>query len=154
MIMRGYSSHGAAIHCAAEKGKAYNLFPMVWPTPFPITTKLFFGVEATRIELPVIPKKERKAPSFRTQKKRRSVPTLATSVAALGLWAFSSEEGTFGKGPWVLNGEKQAPGKLKAAVTTRPRKITMRQMKKIPLDRVFWARTATASNSPAGPSIC
>jgi hypothetical protein len=66
MIMRGYSSHGAAIHCAAEKGKAYNLFPMVWPTPFPMTTKLFFGVEATRIELPVIPKKERKAPSFRT----------------------------------------------------------------------------------------
>jgi hypothetical protein len=58
-------------------------------------------------------------------------------VAALGPWAFSSEEGTFGKGPWVLNGEKQAPGKLKAAVTTRPRKITMRRMKKNPAQSRF-----------------
>jgi len=70
MIMREYSSHGAAIHRAAEKGKSYNLFPMVWPTPFPMTTKLFFGVEATRIELPIIPKKERKAPSFRAPEKK------------------------------------------------------------------------------------
>jgi len=70
MIMRGYSSHGAAIHCAAEKGKSYNLFLMVWPSPFPMTTKLFFGVEATRIELPVIPKKEPKAPSFRAPEKK------------------------------------------------------------------------------------
>jgi len=93
MIMRGYSSHGAAIHRAAEKGKAYNLFPMVWPTPFAMTTKLFFGVESTRIELPVIPNKGRNAPSFRTQKKRRSVPTLASSVAALGPWFFPVKKG-------------------------------------------------------------
>ncbi len=42
-----------------------SLFPMIWPTPFPMTTKLYAGVENTRIELPVIPMKERQAPNFK-----------------------------------------------------------------------------------------
>jgi predicted acyl esterase len=40
------------------------LFPMVWPTPYPMTTKLFLGNESTHIELPVIPSVKRKTPSF------------------------------------------------------------------------------------------
>ena len=41
------------------------LFPMIWPTPYPMTTKLFLGVEATRIELPVVPAAAaRRAPVF------------------------------------------------------------------------------------------
>jgi len=40
------------------------LFPMIWPTPYPMTTKLYLGVENTRVEIPVIPIVERKAPAF------------------------------------------------------------------------------------------
>jgi putative CocE/NonD family hydrolase len=47
-----------------------SLFPMIWPTPYNMTTKLFIGVENTRIELPVIPSKKRKAPAFRAPEKR------------------------------------------------------------------------------------
>lgn len=49
---------------------ANSLFPMIWPTPYPITTKLFVGDENTRLELPVIPTKRRPAPSFKTPEKR------------------------------------------------------------------------------------
>ena len=41
-----------------------SLFPMIWPTPYPMTTKLFLGVEKTCVELPVIPSVQRKAPAF------------------------------------------------------------------------------------------
>jgi hypothetical protein len=42
-----------------------SLWPMIWPTPHPMTSKLHLGVEATRIELPVIPSIERPVPPFR-----------------------------------------------------------------------------------------
>ena len=47
-----------------------SLFPMIWPTPYPMTTRLMTGAEATAIELPVIPRKERPGPAFRTPEKR------------------------------------------------------------------------------------
>jgi hypothetical protein len=47
-----------------------SLFPMIWPTPYPMTSKLFIGVENTRIELPVIPAKQRGEPSFKPPEKR------------------------------------------------------------------------------------
>ncbi len=40
------------------------LFPMIWPTPYPMTTKLYLGAANTRVELPVIPSVERRAPAF------------------------------------------------------------------------------------------
>jgi putative CocE/NonD family hydrolase len=36
------------------------LFPMLWPTPFPMTTQLFLGETETHVELPVIPYEERR----------------------------------------------------------------------------------------------
>jgi len=47
-----------------------SLFPMIWPTPYSMTTRLYTGVGDTRVELPVIPKKQRPAPAFKTPEKR------------------------------------------------------------------------------------
>ena len=47
-----------------------SLFPMIWPTPYIMTTQLVTGVETTRIELPVIPQKEREKPSFKAPEKK------------------------------------------------------------------------------------
>ena len=41
-----------------------SLFPMIWPTPYPMTTTLYLGVENTCLELPVIPSVKRRAPAF------------------------------------------------------------------------------------------
>ena len=41
-----------------------SLFPMIWPTPYPMTTTLALGVDKTCLELPVIPPRARKAPAF------------------------------------------------------------------------------------------
>jgi uncharacterized protein len=41
-----------------------SLFPMIWPTPHPMTTELHVGVEDTRMELPVIPPADRRVPAF------------------------------------------------------------------------------------------
>ena len=49
-----------------------SLFPMIWPTPHPMTTKLMTGVESTRLELPVIPVKRRPAPAFEPPEKRET----------------------------------------------------------------------------------
>jgi hypothetical protein len=40
------------------------VFPMIWPTPYPMITKLFMGARGTRLELPVIPEMEPRVPSF------------------------------------------------------------------------------------------
>jgi hypothetical protein len=47
-----------------------SLFPMIWPTPHPMTTALHLSVENTRIDLPVIPAKQRPAPAFRPPEPR------------------------------------------------------------------------------------
>ena len=47
-----------------------SLFPMTWPTPYPMTTKLYLGGENTRLELPMIPSVQRKVPAFRTPEPR------------------------------------------------------------------------------------
>jgi putative CocE/NonD family hydrolase len=47
-----------------------SLFPMIWPTPYPMTPKLLIGIEDTRLELPVIPARQRRAPSLRPPEKR------------------------------------------------------------------------------------
>lgn len=47
-----------------------SLFPMIWPTPYLMTTRLVTGTETTRIELPVIPRKERGTPSFKAPEPR------------------------------------------------------------------------------------
>ena len=48
-----------------------SLWPMIWPTPYPMTTKLFLGEETTRLELPMIPPAERKAPAFLPPEKQQ-----------------------------------------------------------------------------------
>ncbi|UCE41257.1 MAG: CocE/NonD family hydrolase [Candidatus Aminicenantes bacterium] len=40
------------------------LFPMIWPTPYPMTTQLFLGKDSTSLELPVIPFSQRPIPNF------------------------------------------------------------------------------------------
>jgi hypothetical protein len=50
------------------------LFPMIWPTPYPMTTKLHTGNENTYLELPVIPPAERKAPKFKAPEPREQRP--------------------------------------------------------------------------------
>ncbi len=39
-------------------------FPMIWPTPYPMTTQLFYGSGATSLELPVIPFASVSVPEF------------------------------------------------------------------------------------------
>jgi putative CocE/NonD family hydrolase len=46
------------------------LFPMIWPTPYPMTTQLYLGAENTRLELPVIPSVKRAVPAFWTPEPR------------------------------------------------------------------------------------
>jgi uncharacterized protein len=41
-----------------------SLFPMIWPTPHSMTTRLFTGVEATRVDLPILPETRFAAPRF------------------------------------------------------------------------------------------
>lgn len=50
------------------------LFPMIWPTPYPMTTKLYLGSKNTCLELPVIPTRRRKVPSFRPPEPREERP--------------------------------------------------------------------------------
>ncbi len=50
------------------------LFPMIWPTPFPMTTQLFLGGETTRLELPVIPFEPRKIPDLPPPEPREERP--------------------------------------------------------------------------------
>jgi hypothetical protein len=50
-----------------------SLFPMIWPTPHPMTTELHLGVESTRMELPVIPPTERKVPAFLPPEPREEI---------------------------------------------------------------------------------
>jgi putative CocE/NonD family hydrolase len=47
-----------------------SLFPMIWPTPDLMTTTVVTGVEATRIELPIIPAGPLGAPAFKPAEKR------------------------------------------------------------------------------------
>jgi len=41
-----------------------SLFPMIWPTPYSMTTKLYLGEEKTCLELPVVPPGQRKEVAF------------------------------------------------------------------------------------------
>lgn len=51
-----------------------SLFPMIWPTPYAMTTRLFLGKEKTRVQLPVIPYQEPRSPSFRPPEPREQRP--------------------------------------------------------------------------------
>jgi putative CocE/NonD family hydrolase len=51
-----------------------SLFPMIWPTPYPMTTKLMVGDANTCLELPVIPLQGRKGPNFRAPEPREQRP--------------------------------------------------------------------------------
>ncbi len=39
-------------------------WPMIWPTPYPMTTTLYMGAEGSRLSLPVVPPAERPRPSY------------------------------------------------------------------------------------------
>lgn len=60
------------------------LFPMIWPTPYLMTTKLFLGAESTRLELPAIPEAKRKAPAFRPPEPNEERPD--ASYLGGGYW--------------------------------------------------------------------
>jgi putative CocE/NonD family hydrolase len=47
-----------------------SLFPMIWPTPYLMTTTLVTGVETTCLELPMIPAGRFGVPAFRPAEKR------------------------------------------------------------------------------------
>jgi predicted acyl esterase len=50
------------------------LFPMIWPTPYPMTTQLFLGEDSTSLELPVIPYSQRPVPNFFPPEEREKRP--------------------------------------------------------------------------------
>jgi putative CocE/NonD family hydrolase len=50
------------------------MFPMIWPTPYTMTTQLFLGNESTRLELPVIPYANRPIPHFSPPEPREERP--------------------------------------------------------------------------------
>ena len=50
------------------------LFPMIWPTPGAMMTRLFIGVENTNLKLPVIPHIKRKEPAFKPPEPREDRP--------------------------------------------------------------------------------
>jgi hypothetical protein len=39
-------------------------WPMIWPTPYAMTTKLYLGSDGTRLVLPVVPKADRPSPTY------------------------------------------------------------------------------------------
>ena len=47
-----------------------SLFPMIWPTPYPMTTTLITGVETTCVELPMVSTAPLAAPALRPAEKR------------------------------------------------------------------------------------
>ncbi len=49
-------------------------FPMIWPTPYPMTTYLITGTSATSIELPVTPGNASKSTSFKSPEPRGEMP--------------------------------------------------------------------------------
>jgi predicted acyl esterase len=49
-------------------------FPMIWPTPYPMSTQLFLGGEFTSLELPVIPFAQRPLPNFFPPEAREERP--------------------------------------------------------------------------------
>ncbi|MBN2408134.1 MAG: CocE/NonD family hydrolase [Candidatus Aminicenantes bacterium] len=51
-----------------------SLFPMIWPTPYPMMTTLTIGIEETQIALPVIPPGPYEKPGFQAPEPRESVP--------------------------------------------------------------------------------
>ena len=57
------------LHCI-RLAVSNSLFPMIWPTPYLMTTKLHLGVENTRLDLPIFPQANRKAPAFRPPEPR------------------------------------------------------------------------------------
>jgi predicted acyl esterase len=50
------------------------LFPMIWPTPYPMTTQLFLGDESTGLQLPVIPFAPKAVPNFFPPEPREERP--------------------------------------------------------------------------------
>ncbi len=50
------------------------LFPMIWPTPYPMTTKLVVGGEFTQLEIPILPPGKRRAPDFKLPEPREQRP--------------------------------------------------------------------------------
>lgn len=45
-------------------------WPMLWPTPYPMTTQLYLGADATHLVLPVAPEAKRPAPAYEPIDKR------------------------------------------------------------------------------------
>ncbi len=62
------------------------LFPMIWPTPYPMTTQLFLGGEFTSLKLPVIPFAQRPIPNFFPPETREERPD-ARPLEGLG-WPY------------------------------------------------------------------
>jgi len=50
------------------------LFPMIWPTPYPMTTKLVVGGEFTQLEMPILPPGKRRVPDFKPPEPREQRP--------------------------------------------------------------------------------
>ena len=60
------------------------LFPMIWPTPDPMTAKFFLGKDRSFLELPSVSREKWKAPSFRSPEPREQRPD-ARSLGG-GVW--------------------------------------------------------------------
>jgi predicted acyl esterase len=65
-------------------------FPMLWPTPHPVTMRLQLGPDATRLQLPLVPNESRPVPSWRAPEPREERPDARTE--ACEAWPDGSRE--------------------------------------------------------------
>jgi uncharacterized protein len=57
-----------------------SLWPMIWPTPYPMTTSLYLGgADASRIELPIVPNESRSRPKYPAVESAPPMPEQVTS---------------------------------------------------------------------------
>ena len=134
-----------------------SLFPMIWPTPYPMTTRLVTGSEATRIELPVIPAQERGGPSFEAPEKReergdaRDLGGGAWPIGAFTEWRrdLAQRDGRASNGgetsTWEIQGRP---------LRCRPKGISTRRRKRIRPVALPGRGQRPDRASRAGPSIC
>ena len=92
-----------------------TLFPMIWPTPHRMTTRLYLGVEATRVEVPVIPKAPYPAPAFRPpepEEKRADARWLESAAWPSGVYDWKKDliNGTTSL-EWKGHGEFETEGR-------------------------------------------
>ena len=133
-----------------------SLFPMIWPTPHPMTTRLATGTRSDTDRTARHPRgRSAPGPAFRAPEKREErgdARDLGGGAWPIGFYEWRRDLGE-GDGRGRMEGDVHL-GDPGTSAIMRPKRISTRRRKRIRPIRASWARTATGSSSPAGPSIC